>query len=271
MKNKTAVVFLTNIPNNGTIDFAERIAKETNFEVFIVVDNNDVHFDRRIDNVDFIQVRDSVCKDFGYVGCNIDGKSTHIQKEVIAYDKCMFHFCNVQLNDFDYFWIFEDDVFIPSIDTIINLDKKYGSYDLVTPNNFEKTNNALDWHWKHIVDKIDPPYYYSMVCAMGISNNLLTKVKEYVANNNQLFYIEVMFNTIAMQNNLSVISPLELKSIVWMGDFGINEWLLLPNNVFHPLKSVDEHEYYRTTIQKAKDIRYKPVNKLPPFITELMD
>lgn len=271
MKNKTAIVFLTNIPNKGTIDFAERIAKETNFEVFIVVDNNDVHFDRTTEYVNFIQVRDSVCEEFGYVGCNIDGKSTHIQKKVIAYDKCMFALCEIQFTYFDYFWIFEDDVFIPSIDTIINLDKKYHSYDLVTPNNFEKTNNALDWHWKHIVDKIDPPYYYSMVCAMGISKKMLNEIKEYVETNNKLFYIEAMFNTIAMKSKLSVISPLELKSVVWLGDWGINEWLLLPENVFHPLKSIDEHEYYRTTIQKAKDIGYKPVNKLPPFINELLN
>ena len=271
MKNKTAIVFLTNIPNKGTIDFAERIAKETNFEVFIVVDNNDVHFDRTTECVNFIQVRDSVCEEFGYIGCNIDGKSTHIQKKVIAYDKCMFALCEIQFSYFDYFWIFEDDVFIPSVDTIINLDKKYHSYDLVTPNNFEKTNNALDWHWKHIVDKIDPPYYYSMVCAMGISKKMLNEIKEYVETNNKLFYIEAMFNTIAMKSKLSVISPLELKSVVWLGDWGINEWLLLPENVFHPLKLIDEHEYYRTTIKKAKDIGYKPVNKLPPFINELLN
>lgn len=270
MKNKTAIVFLTNLPNKGTIDFAENIDKETNFEVFIVVDNNDVHFDRVINGVDYIQMSDAKCKHLGYAGCNIDGKSTHIQKEVIAYDKCIYALCETYLDMFDYVWIFEDDVFIPCIDTIKNLNEKYGSYDLVTPNNFHRNNNALDWHWKHIVDKIQPPYYFSMVCAMGISRAMLNKIKEYVEEYNQLFYIEVMFNTIAMQNNLSAISPLELKSIVWMGDFGINEWLLLPDNIFHPLKQIDDHDYYRKTIQKAKEIGYKPINKLPPFINELL-
>jgi hypothetical protein len=65
---------------------------------------------------------------------------------------------------------------------------------------------------------------------MGISKKLLDKVKMYKQKNNRLFHIEAMFNTIAMQNGYNCVAPLELKSIVWKGDWSINEFLLLPNN-----------------------------------------
>lgn len=267
MRNKVAIAFLTKYPKQGTLDFAKTVAKQTSFDVYVVVDDMEVV--KATHNVTVIQLEDEYCIKNHYFNSNISDKATHIAKNPIAFDKFLFHFCKLN-QQYDFVWVFEDDVFIPSVQTIVDLHEKCSAYDLATPNNFAKTDNAMDWHWKHVVDKIQPPYHYSMVCGMGLSKRMLQKIRDYAYTNKTLFYIEVMFNTLAMQSGFSVITPLELKSIVWQGDFGLNEWLLLPNNVFHPLKDIDDHEYYRQTIKKAKEIGYQPVNKLPPFINDLL-
>jgi len=266
---KTAVVFLSTQPSKETLEFADEVYDKSKFDVFVVVDDSDYKLPYVSSKHVAYAVDDKECKNYGYIGCNIAKGHTHINKDVIAWDKFLFIFCEI-LTSYDYIWVFEDDVFIPFVNTIAKLHDNYSSYDLVTPNNFAKTDGVMDWHWKSIMSRIKAPYHYSMVCAMGISKRLLNKVKEYKQKHNCLFHIEAMFNTIAMQNGLSVIDPLELKSIVWMGEWSINEFLLLPNNVFHPKKETQEHPEYRKRILEYSKNGYKPVNMLPQFIKNLM-
>jgi hypothetical protein len=265
MEKKTAVVFLTKAPQQGTIDFAKKIALDTKFQVFIVIDDWD-EFDEA-EGITQIQIPDEMCLRSGYHSTMT--KDSVLNKNPISWDKFLLHFCKIDTS-FDFIWVFEDDVFVPSVDTIVNLHNKYGGYDLVTPNNFKREGEAMDWHWKHVIDKINPPYYFSMVCAMGISKKVLTAVREFVEAKNTLFFNEIIFNTLAMQNDLNVYAPLELKSIVWLGNWGIDEWLLLPDNVFHPLKQIDEHEAYRNSIKSMRETNYIPKNNLPSFIKDLM-
>tara|TARA_R110000868_G_scaffold46244_3_gene152930 strand:+ start:1147 stop:1941 length:795 start_codon:yes stop_codon:yes gene_type:complete len=263
---RVAVAFLTNVPHQQTLDFAKELYKNTIFDVFIVSDSMakvkpSLYYRT-------IQISDEDCIRNGFHNSNISDNATHIKKNPIAYDKFLFYFCKMDTR-YDFIWVFEDDVFIPKVDSILKLHIKYASdYDLVTPNNWLKANEVLDWHWKSIVNNIEPPYYYSMVCAMGIGRKLLQKISEYVDANKSLFYIESMFNTIAMQNNLKVKDAKELKSIVWMGEWGIDEFILLPDNLFHPKKNIEEHWLYRKQISKAIVQKYRPKKKLPPFLLD---
>lgn len=261
---KSAVVFLTTIPQNGTIRFAQKIKTLLGHDVFIVIDQNKYNPDTSLD-ITYIKVKEEFCEQMGYINSNIGDNVTHIRKNPIAMDKFLLFFCENTL-PYDFVWVFEDDVFIPSIDVLKRLDSLYSKYDLVTPNNFLKTDNALDWHWRHIVDKIEPPYYYSMVSAMGLSKKMLDCIKSYVHKNKSLFYIEAMFNTLAMQNGFKVIDPIELKSIVWIGEWGLDEFLLLPNSVFHPIKSIEEHQILRDAIIQFSAENYQPTNRLPEFL-----
>lgn len=265
---KSAIVFLCTIPQDGTISFANQIKNELGNDVYVVVDFNKYQ-PPLDDNIMYVQIAESLCENEGYTNSNISSDTTHIKKNPIAMDKFLLFFCKNEL-PYEFIWVFEEDVFIPSIDALKLLDNKYSQYDLVTPNNFLKSDNVMDWHWRHIVDKIDPPYYYSMVSAMGLSNKMLDCIKSYVANHNTLFYIEAMFNTLAMQNGLKVIAPLELKSIVWLGEWGLDEFLLLPNNIFHPIKSIGEHQILRDAIVQFRLENYIPSKKLPRFIADLM-
>jgi len=266
-QERTAIAFLSKSLHEETLRFANEIAEKTKFNVYIIIDDEEPM--RIKSNVAIIQVTDEIATINGYRGCNIDSNSTHIKKSVIAYDKCLFYFCEMNPK-YEFIWIMEDDCFIPSVDTIVNLHSKYSGYDLVTPNNFKKTDNAMDWHWHSIVDKIEPLYYYSMVCAMGISKATLNCVKEYVQKNDTLFYIEVMFNTLCMQNNLKCIDAFELKSVVWQGKWDIDEFILLPDNIFHPRKDLENYPKMREMIEVFRREGYEPTNNLPEFITNLM-
>jgi hypothetical protein len=258
---KTAVAFLTTTPQNDTIKFAKEV-RETGFDVFIICDDEQEY---ETVNDGIIYIDDEKCQKFGYVDSNINSTSTHIKKNPIAWDKMLLFFCEFA-REYDFVWVFEDDCFIQSVESFQNLHIKYSSFDLVTPNNFKNDGRAMDWHWRDIYSKIEGPYAYSMVCACGLSRKMLNLVQDYKNKNNSLFYIEVMFNTLALQNDLKVIDPLELKSIVWMGKWGLDEFLLLPNNVFHPIKEIDNYYDMRKMIKVAKRAEYKPKNKLPDFL-----
>lgn len=266
---RVAVVFLTVNPFAETINFANLISKETLFDVFIVADTKKKVFVSN--SVNLIQISDKESVKNGYTNSNINSQATHIKKDTIAFDKMLYYFCE-QGTDYDFVWVFEDDVFIPSVQTIKNLHDKYSQYDLITSNNNLKDDDLMDWHWKHIFNKVNlpEPYYYSMACAVGLSRNMLNEIKKYVDVNKKLFYVEVMLNTLAMQGDLIVCEPFELKSIVWMGKWEINEFLLLPDNVFHPKKEIDKHPNYRHDIEKAIYSKKKPKNNLPKFIKQLM-
>jgi hypothetical protein len=260
---REAVVFLCTNLQNEVVKFANQIYKQTDFEVFLIVDSND-KVELKDNLFTIIQYEDSICKDAGYLGCNNKDK-THIQKEVIAWDKFFYAFCN-ELSDYNFVWVFEEDVFIPSIECIVNINRKYGHYDLVTANNFKKTDNVPDWHWIEIFKKLEPPYYFSMVSACGLSKNLFQEIKKYVEKNKYLVHHEVLLNTLANQSNLKVITAKELKSIVWLGEWGIDEFIRLPDNFFHPRKDIENYSYIRETIAEHILAGYKPKKKLPDFL-----
>jgi hypothetical protein len=274
-KKNLGIAFLSNVLDIETYNFGLKIEKELGVNVYFI---NDSPFSPQVivesptfNPKNIIYIEDSICEKHGYLNCQITGQQVNslVNKTPMANDKMLYYFCEVNL-DVDFLFCFEYDVFIPSIECLRNLIKKYNKFDLVTPNNFKKTDGVLDWHWKNIIDKIEPPYYYSMICAMGISRNLLNCIKNYVSKNNSLFFVEAMFNTIAMQNNLKVKDAFELKSIVWLGDWGIDEFLLLPNNLFHPKKDLHSFGFYRYEIESKTNSKYKPKNKLPKFINDLL-
>jgi hypothetical protein len=265
---KTAIAFLCKEPQQELISFAEQIVDNNLFDVYIITDNDYCEFTNvRHYNLKIISISDAMCKKFGFINSNISDNSTHIKKNPIAYDKALLYFCGIKTN-YEKVWFIEDDVFIPSVEHLVNLNNRYASCDLITANNFAKTDNIKDWHWAHIFDKIEPPYYHSMVCVCGCSRKMLNTIFKYVEKNNTLFYIEAMFNTLAMQNNLIVADAFELKSIVWQGEWGLDEFLLLPNNLFHPVKATYFHQTYRGAINLCKqDKDVELINKLPEFIT----
>ena len=270
---KQAVCFLCKDLNKETYSFGTSIAEKLGVPVYFVVDSSEANnYElKNVDNVFIVRIADAVCVGSGFQNCMITGGkvNTVLQKNPISYDKMLYYFCKIELT-IDFLFVFEDDVFIPFDSTVKNLLAKYGDFDLVTPNNIKKEDDVMDWHWNSVVDKVDPPYYYSMVSAFGLSRKMLNVINRQVETKGTLFFTEVMFNTLAMQNGLKVTDAFELKSVVWMGNWGINEFLLLPDNVFHPKKDLENFQAYRQEILDKRKTKYKPKNNLPPFIKGLM-
>jgi len=269
--SKKAISFLCKTPHQNTINFAGELYEKCGIEVVIVCDSYPDLLQFKLPKGVAVQyVPDHVCEERGYMNSNISATSTHIPKNPIAWDKFCYLFCEVHTY-YDFVWVFEEDCFIPNVEALKVLDYVYNSYDLVCANNFYNDGSAQDWHWKSIYKYLKAPYYQSMVCASGMSRKLLDCVKKFKEENNTLLHIEAMFNTLAMQNNLNVICPFELLSVVWLGDWGLDEMVQIPTNIFHPVKNIDDHPAMRERLVKALESGYEPKEqKLPSFITDLM-
>lgn len=246
------IVFLCKNYNQSIIDFAKKI----NFcQSKVIIDNNEILYD---DNVIF-QIDDKLCSDSGYVNTVTEkGMMTHVSKNPNAWDKAMYFVCE---NDFEKCFIIEEDVFIPSVESL----KKLFSIksDLIIPRMEQRFKMYNNWNWNIIETKIDPPYFYSVVCAVGISSGLIQKIKEYKNKNGCLFNHEVMIPTIARQNNLRWICPFELRGIVAFAEWDISLFKMFPDYLFHPVKNIEFHKEIRQYIFDNKN------NCMPISITQI--
>jgi hypothetical protein len=240
MNHSNSIYFLCKTPNEPLIEFSKEILNEDFCNVYIIVDDDSITFDDKI----FIQVKDEVCINKNYINLN-----SSVPKTPSAWDKVIYHLCEKSNDDFCF--IIEDDVFIPSIEVLKDIFK-YSSFDLVTSKNKQKRDYIPNdaWVWKDVVGKINKPYFYSMVCAMGISRNLLNIAKNYVLTNKTFFYLEVFFNTLANQNSLNIFTPEEFSTILYEIDWYDSEILEKPKNLFHPLKDFNKHKELRKCFQK---------------------
>jgi hypothetical protein len=158
---------------------------------------------------------------------------------------------NVTYTDYENIWFIEDDVFIHSEKTLFDFDNNNNntcadllaaSNDIMTYNDQDRWN---DWwnHWVNIHDKISLPWSHSMVCACRVSRKLLNKIVEYKQKEGHLFFIEAMFNTIALHNGLIIETPVELSNIHWRTSWNKDD--IDKKKLYHPMKNIHEHEYIR--------------------------
>jgi hypothetical protein len=172
-------------------------------------------------------------------------------------DKSLYYFCKLSKIEYENIWFLEEDVFIPTINTISDIDEKYKEYiDLLSPSNLVFNENLKDlkkWHWELVKKQItlDPPYATSMSCAIRVSKKLLECINEYAEKYKNLFFCEVLFNTISLQNNLKVITPIELSTIVYRKVWKDNEFN--KNYLYHPIKNIKEQYRIRELINKHFD------------------
>lgn len=248
---KTAFIILTYEPTNEMIDFIIDVNKRTSCEGFIIVDNNEYVPPTRAKKYIF-QMDDNLCYNSGFRNVNFV-----IKKKVTSWDKVLYFLCRV-LRDIDFSWIVEDDVFVPSIDSIVNMTLKYSDYDLVTPSNdHNKTEARNYWHWRHMPKYMNSEsdslsvesigWYSSMVCALGISRRLLYAINMHSLAYKQLMFIEFMFNTICHQAGLNNIVAPEFKYIIWRKSRTEDNWTYedvlseRPIYWFHPIKDRKVH------------------------------
>ncbi|CAF1085015.1 unnamed protein product [Adineta steineri] len=260
---KTAVCYLTRIPDGETIEFAEQLARDSrlssNTDIYIMIDDNNYQIQSN-SLINFIQINNNECITNGYHSSN----KLEMNKDCISWDKALYYFCQVKQMNYSFVWLIEDDTFIPSVDAFVSLHEKYskeGQGDLICQRNEENLyGNTSTWKWSDVVGKFSPPWYHSMVCAIGCSRKLLDTIANYAQQKRFLPFIEYMFNTLAMQNHLKVVIAPELSTIVFRENWTWEHVQQRPNNWFHPFKN----EHIR------RDNRLKLANawKAPPQNTE---
>lgn len=212
-----------------------------NYDVYVVIDSEICDIDPFIanyKNIKFVSINHELCVSSGYTNMNY-----LMKKSVTGWEKAIYFFTIVNCNH-QYVWFVEDDVFFMSENTVTMIDNKYSNADLlsncITENLTGKKNT---WHWNKIDISYDPPYYKGMMCAVRMSKYMLNCIKNYAVTNGTLFFLEAMFPTIAMKNNLIHNFPLEMSTIRYDRNYNTSD--IYPTHMYHPVKNIADHVKFR--------------------------
>jgi hypothetical protein len=255
---KVGFFILTFEPTFDVLDFCEAVSKK-GIRSYVVVDNNNYIPEEKYKKF-VLQMDDDLCYNSGFKNTNFVITES-IKKKITSWDKVLYFLCR-KLKDIDFSWIVEDDVFIPSVESVVTMTEKYSSFDLVTATDEPNLEEKRDfWHWRKVPKymniqsktlSVDPKqnpdrgWYKSMVCAIGISRNLLYIINLHALAYKELMFIEFMFNTLAHEAGLNYTIAEELSTIKWRKSWKEEDFKVLSNNWFHPVKDRSLHEFYRS-------------------------
>lgn len=251
--NKYILCFLCLRPNCSFLSFISKLKNEK-YDIYVSIDDNNYVPDKKWDNINFIQIDNDICRESGYRSvCGwFDNKAC-------SKDKALYYFNTNKIN-YDYIWLIEDDTFVPSENTIKNIDDKYHNYDFLTPP--LSTINILSWDgWEKLIKKqfywlkkIQNKEYFNynskkrvrlqtMTCAIRLSKKFMNHIQEFVDIQNTLFMDELFFIYIARENNLYFKAPKELFNITWDNEWKITDINI--NNLYHPIKDFSKQNLFR--------------------------
>lgn len=234
---KKIICLLAVKPCSKTYEFYKNISLHSEYDVFIVLDDVMYQIPGDDGTVPIIRIDTDECKNKGFHSSVKD-----MQDKVSCRDKALYYFKDIE---FDYIWMLEEDVFVPSINTIIDIDNKY-SGDLLVETDTDICNTIrYDWHWRLVQHKIKIPLPYSkaMICAIRCSKILLRYIDDYATKYNTLFIDEALFNTLSLHNNLKTTAVPEMKTIVYQKDWKTED--IKSTNLYHPVKNINKQYQFR--------------------------
>ena len=223
--------------------------------MYIVVDDNSWSIPSYLTstNIKIIKISEKDSSQQGFRGSVLQ-----VSNRATARDKALCYFCHScstldefnglnKLNEYAYYWFLEDDVFIPSVQTIPDLDEKYPEADLLCESFMiaSEPHHLDEWHWRYVKERtsLSLPWAKSMICAVRLSQQMMEEVCGYVSTYNDLFLDEAFFPTLAFKAGYSVLNPPELKTILWRKDWKHSD--IVPENMYHPVKDQALHHQWR--------------------------
>jgi hypothetical protein len=247
-QGETVVCLMCVCPNDIVLSFAKKISKS--YAVYIVCD--DIYCSTAEESyATFIKISDEEVTQANYTKSNVA-----INKVPSAWDKALYYFC-VKDTSSSYVWFIEEDVFVPRVSILTEMDNKYPDADLITKQNVTRADDpAFDW-WFDAEGYLEEPYYRSLVCASRLSRALLKKISEFVREHRRLIFIEIMFNTLVAKNKMNLAMPEELSAIIWRHNW--NENIVDENHLYHPVKDLNQQKKYRTKLSQ------QPYSKVEAF------
>lgn len=260
MRREKCICFICVDPEK-LIKFAEELQNNNPFyDVIILCDN--IHCQVPETNIQIVKITDDESASNNFIYAN-----EFIKKIPSGWDKVLYYFSCIN-NDYDYVWIIEEDVFIPSVKTIRNIDNNHSNCDFIVSNHRKYQSDG--WINYKFVENMDMlgDIWISMVCCCRVSRKMFSLIKEFVKDYKRLFFIEAFLNTISEYNKLIISTPIELQYICSKptknrhrhyykkNNKTVFDWLqneiLDPNvnMIYHPVKDIDLHYKLRRKIDE---------------------
>lgn len=180
------------------------------------------------------------------------GSVSFLPRRASSRCKALYHLCRGSLASRSAagdVWLVEEDVFLPTEATLLNMDLAHPEADLLSPHHHLRfADHAPDvnhwsgerrWnHWERARGHVPFPWASSLVCAVRVSRALLAAIDEHVRLRGKLFFCEVMFNSLALHAGLSVACPQALSlHVTWRQTWDLSR-AFHPAHVYHPMKSL---------------------------------
>ena len=235
---KKIICFLTLKPSLEFYNFCKTLINKQ-YDIYICIDDNSYTIPQYDGVIKIIQIDNQECIEQGF-----KSSVSYFYNKACSRDKALYYFCRkydiVNNNkQYDHVWFIEEDVFIPTNNTLTFIDSKYKNSDLLCRDQNTCDRNNMRTLFNEVKDKIhfNAPYTQSMICAIRISKKLLNHINEYVNQYKELFMDELLFPTVAKKNDLAIINPKEFSTI-----FFNRKWKFIdinPNYLYHPLKDTN--------------------------------
>jgi len=247
---KKAICLITTTPNKIWLEFLNNFE---NYDIYVVVDDlitDYKDYDQIYANIRFIKITDDECRQYGYIHSSYMPTSSLAFNEIIAWDRALCYFTNMNTN-YEQVWVFEDDVFFYSEETLLQIDLKHSSdADLLCKDkNPEPKEGEWCWFWPAIEIHFHGPYFHSPICAIRLSKTYLEKLNDYIKTSKKLAFIEALLPSIAYYNNLKVELVDEFKKIVWRNNWQLSE--INTHDIFHPIKNMEQQATFRKQLLKS--------------------
>lgn len=235
-QSRHAIVFLTVNPDPRLFTFAEKLASDM-YHVYFSIDS-DTYVPPPISSpfITVLNISRSESEKKGYRDSVlwVNGASSRC--------KALYYFCEKNTISYEAIWFTEDDVFIPSVNTLKHLDMLYSSSEtdlLSTVYHTAHTDNN-EWQFPRNRGRIDLPWAGGAIMAIRVSPRMIDAIRTFMSKNTTLLMDELLFHTLALHANLTITVAPELKALVvfrhsWTEDDTIQE-----NRLFHPMKSYQE-------------------------------
>jgi len=230
-------------PDKHLLEFYSQIKE---YDIYFVCDS--VEQIEPYPGVTIVQIADSTCIQNGYIHSNT------FKKTPIGWDKALYYFC-IENIKYSHVWFIEDDVLVPTINTIPNVDMKYGGIpDLLSANNYKEPEYTKWDHWDKVNKYLSEPRFCSMVCSTRISQRLLQKIRKFIHLNMRSTFTEAMFITLAYHSGYVISTIPELATITWRDTFYLKD--IVKENLYHPVKLISAQKVFHIIFERNLDMSH---------------
>jgi hypothetical protein len=248
------------ICRNADVAWLDFLSAFGHYDIFVIADDNTTNHQFlkiKYPAINIVQIDPAACERVAFVNTN----ALHFNK-VTGWDKALFYFI-FKNTIYDHIWFLEDDVFFYNEQSLKNIDIVFPESDLLSAPYKTSTKTSRNWWWWPMIKvNFEAPYYNAMVCGVRVSRNLLDQIKQYASANKTLFFVEVLFPTIAIKKGLLYHTPGKMAQIYYR----YNWTIFSKSNIFHPVKDLSLHQKAREDLNRARFL-YKARFLLGDFLT----